>query len=377
MILSMKIVIDKDIPFIHGIFEEYFNEVVYSSALEISNQLLVNASALVIRTRTLCNEELLQGTKVEIIATATVGTDHIDLNFCQKRGIKVLSAQGCNKGAVLQWVLAALSSAANYFQEPLQGKIMGIVGNGNIGSLVSKAAKAIGMDTLICDPVLAEIEGNCSYTSLDNVAENADFISFHVPLTYMGNYPTFNMAADDFFSRIKVNSFILNSSRGGVVNENLMVQSYQKKRIRGMAIDVWFGEPLILDILLNECLIATPHVAGYSIEGKINATLMAVMAIANHFNFKLNSFKPSKNPIEETIELNCSQFITNNSNLNLHSLMNRVYNIASETKCLKNEPQNFEKIRNNYAYRRENSGYFLSGCRSDLVNVINNLGFKV
>jgi len=377
MILSMKIVIDKDIPFIHGIFEEYFNEVVYSSAIEISNQLLVNASALVIRTRTFCNEELLQGTKVEVIATATVGTDHIDLNFCQKRGIKVLSAQGCNKGAVLQWVLAALSCAANYFQEPLQGKIMGIVGNGNIGSLVSKATKAIGMDTLVCDPVLAEIGGNSSYTSLDKVAENADFISFHVPLTYMGNYPTFNMADTDFFSRIKTNSFILNSSRGGVVNENLMVQSYQKKRIRGMAIDVWLGEPIILDILLNECLIATPHVAGYSIEGKVNATRMAVMAIANHFNFKLNSFIPSKNPIDESIELNCSQFITNDSILNLHSLMKSVYNIESETECLKNEPYNFEKIRNSYAYRRENSGYFISGCRSDLVKVVYNLGFKV
>lgn len=370
----MKIVIDRDIPFIQDVFENYFDEVIYAPAADITPHLLKGASALVVRTRTYCNEELLQGSGLRFIATATVGTDHIDLNYCRAKGIEVFSAQGCNKGAVLQWVLASLTFASHHFGLPLQGRTLGVVGYGNIGRLVERAASAMGMYTMVCDPIVAENEGRNNFVSLHEIAQNSDFITFHVPLTFAGPHHTFNMADEAFFSRVKPDAFILNSSRGGVMDENTLIQLFARGKILGTAIDVWYGEPIILDSLLQNSIVATPHIAGYSIEGKVNATRMVVNAIAHFFQLSISGWQPASGSLLQPVELDLNNFRDNNR-LNLNALIARIYDVGSETKELKAKPNSFEKIRNSYSYRRENSGYLVRNCSESEKQLIEALGF--
>lgn len=372
----MKIVIDSDIPFLNGAFEPYFNIVKYVKGALLDRSTIIDADALIVRTRTICNAQLLHGTKVKAIASATVGTDHIDITYCKSNSIKVFTAQGCNKGAVLQWVLSSVFTASEKFNYELKGKVFGVVGHGNIGAIVAKAAKALGMEVLICDPPKQLLEGNQTYESLNYLAKNSDFISFHVPLTFYDSFPTFNLANDQFFSNLKAKTFIINSARGGVVNENLMLNAINLKRISGCAIDVWHGEPLVFEHLLQKSLIATPHIAGYSIEGKMNASAMVIDAISRFFSLSIPKQVPNPNPVEHKIQLELSNYITNNT-INLIELFKLVYPIALDSNFFKLNSSNFEEIRNTYPLRRENESFEVSICNELNAKMLNDIGFFV
>lgn len=372
----MKIVIDSDIPYIKNVFEDFFDEVIYTKGCQIDSNIVRNANALIVRTRTVCNAQLLNGSAVKAIATATVGTDHIDLNYCKSLGIKVYSAQGCNKGAVLQWVLASLLLASEKFSFDLKGKVIGIVGVGNIGSLVLKASMSLGMEILLCDPPRQEVEGNGIYVDLNYIAKNSDIITFHVPLTQNCPNATFNMASSDFFSHLKPNVILLNSARGGIINENILAKAIINRQILGAAIDVWHGEPTILEELLMASFISTPHIAGYSIEGKINATAMVINAISKHFELDVTSWSPKQNPIELKIEMDLFKYMKNNV-ICYNELMKKVYPIEEENTHFKNNPSNFESFRNNYNYRRENGGYRFTSSNVEIAKELSNLGFTV
>jgi erythronate-4-phosphate dehydrogenase len=370
----MKIVIDSDIPFLAGVFEPYFDIVSYAKGSSIDHSAVTDADALVIRTRTICNAKLLRGTRVKAIASATVGADHIDINYCLANSIKVFTAQGCNKGAVMQWVLSSVCTASEMLNYELKGKVFGVVGHGNIGSLVAKAAQTLGMEVLICDPPKQLQEGNHNYVDLNYLAKYSDFISFHVPLTYEGPFTTFNLANNEFFSSLKANAFIMNSARGGVVNENMLLSAINLKRISGCAIDVWQGEPFVLDNLLHKTHIATPHIAGYSIEGKINASSIVIDAISNFFSLGMPKYVPNPNPIEYKIQLEASKYLINNT-INLIELLKLVYPIDIDSNNFKQNSSNFEEIRNSYPLRRENEGFEISACNKSDAKKLNDLGF--
>jgi erythronate-4-phosphate dehydrogenase len=372
----MKIVIDSDIPFLEGVFEPYFNVVRYVKGALLDRSSIIDADALIIRTRTICNAQLLHGTKVKAIATATVGTDHIDITFCKANSIEVFSAQGCNKGAVLQWVLSSVCTASEQFNSDLKGKVFGVVGHGNIGSIVAEAAYAMGMDVLICDPPKQLREDNPNYVSLNYLAKNSDYISFHVPLTYKDAFPTFNVANDEFFSVLKPNAFIMNSARGGVVNEDLLLNAINKNQINGCSIDVWYGEPLVFEHLLQKSLIATPHIAGYSIEGKLNASAMVIDAINNFFSLDMPKLIPSPNPTEYKIQLDITKYFYNNM-LNYIELFKKVYPIELDSNNFKLNSGDFERIRNSYALRRENEGYEISTNNEFDTKRLKGMGFCV
>ena len=194
----MKIVADKNVPFLEGVFEPYA-EVVYIDGSQITREDVLDADALIIRTRTKCNAALLEGTKVRMISTATIGTDHIDLKYCADNGIEVNNAEGCNAGGVMQYVFSAVYGIAARKGIKLDGATFGIVGVGNVGSKIEELAKYLGFNVLRCDPPRAIAEGPEGFCSLEYLLENSDVVTMHVPLDEM----TRGMADETFFALMK------------------------------------------------------------------------------------------------------------------------------------------------------------------------------
>ena len=215
----MKIVADKDVPFLEGVFEPYA-EVIYKDGKSISKEDLLDADAIIIRTRTKCNADLLDGTSVKMIATATIGMDHIDLDYCRERGIEVHNAEGCNAGGVLQYVFSALYGVAARKAIKLDDMTMGIVGVGHVGSLVEKMARYLGFKVLLCDPPRAAVEGDEKFCSLEYLLANSQIVTLHVPL----EESTRKMADEHFFALMPTGSIFINASRGEVVDEQALMQ---------------------------------------------------------------------------------------------------------------------------------------------------------
>lgn len=286
-----KIVIDSAVPYIRGVFEPWF-KVEYVPGAAIDASMVRDASALVIRTRTKCNAALLEGSAVEVIATATIGFDHIDMAWCRDHGIAAFNAPGCNADAVMEYVFAAL----NVFgcRKSLQGATLGVVGVGQVGHRVADMGRRRGFRVLENDPPL-EAAGTSEreFVPVGYLLEHSDIVTIHIPLWEQNR----NFADAAFFSRMKPGAIFINASRGGIVDEDALLQA--RPRLGGLAIDVWKGEPDINLALLEAADIATPHIAGYSIVGKINGTMASVRRIGEHFciqelaNFKIeHSYKP-------------------------------------------------------------------------------------
>lgn len=265
----MKIVIDNAIPYISGVLEPYAT-VVYRPAADISHEDAVDADMLIIRTRTRCDRRLLEGSRVRLIATATIGFDHIDLDYCAAHGIEVVTAQGCNAAGVLQWVGAALAAlAADEGWQPQQ-KTLGIVGVGHVGSLVEEYGRMWGFRILRCDPPRQQREGG-DFLPIEEVAAEADILTLHTPL----DDTTRHLADSRLLSLMRPDATFMNAARGEVADTAALVEAPQR-----MVIDVWENEPRIDRRLLDKAFIATPHIAGYSAQGKANATAAVVRAAA-------------------------------------------------------------------------------------------------
>lgn len=369
----MNIIVDKNIPFINGVFEPFAN-VAYLKGEEFTNDTVKNADALVIRTRTKCNEELLHDTNVKFIATATIGTDHIDMEYCSRDGIGVANAAGCNAGGVMQYVFTALyalavkkgfelpcgkspekDGAADSMSESCK-RIMGVIGVGNVGGKVADLAEMLGFEVLRCDPLKEReqtlafnagklrLEDFKDYYSLEYLLENSDIVTMHTWL----DSKTRGMANAAFFEKMKEGAIFINASRGEVVDDGALLQNIG--RFAAIVLDVWNGEPQINLELLAKADIATPHIAGYSYEGKMNGTSMAVRAVANHFS------------LQELQEFEVVPEEPNNNRLDLSELNNKeeicrqltgIFPIFGDDYNLRSNPAEFEQLRSNYKYRRE------------------------
>ncbi|MDR1896708.1 MAG: 4-phosphoerythronate dehydrogenase [Prevotellaceae bacterium] len=373
----MKFVIDKDIPYIKGLLEPY-GKVAYLSGKAITNSDLKDADALIVRTRTCCDRHLLENTKVKYIATATIGADHIDAEWCKKNGIKWSNAAGCNSSAVAQYTICSLLHLSIKYNINLKNRVLGIVGVGNIGSRVKKAAEALQMQVLLNDPPKAEKNETEKFVSIDEIAACADFISFHVPLTTTLPYPTESLADTDFFDALKRKPFLINTSRGEIINEPALIEAIKSKKISGAVIDVWRNEPAINRILLELTDIATFHIAGYSVRGKLNASMMSVNNVAGFFNIP-EKFEPQISMQPSVSNLN----ITNDSfYAAINQAMNASYNILSDNELLKANPHLFEKLRSEYNYRYEPESYSASISPDSkqaeaLSEALISLGFKI
>ena len=263
----MRILIDKYIPFLQGVLDN-LAQVCYIEPEQFTPEAVRDADALIIRTRTQCNRLLLDGSRVQFIATATIGTDHIDLDYCRMRNIRVVSCPGCNAQAVCDYVEEALNEVA------ARQLSIGIVGVGHVGSLVAKMAERRGMRVVLNDPP----------RGMTGDVTGCDVITFHTPLTRNGTYPTYHLCDGNFLSRCQPDALIINAARGGVVDEQALLDSTQR-----FVIDTWEGEPNISSKVLDRALLASFHIAGYSVQGKRNASQTCMDALSQHFNLpKLN-----------------------------------------------------------------------------------------
>lgn len=340
----MKIVVDDKIPYILEKLHILADEVVPLRGSEISADDVKDADALVVRTRTHCDETLLKDSRVQFVATATIGFDHIDTAYLEREGISWTNCPGCNAASVAQYLECSLLLLEREKGLSLQHSTIGIVGCGHVGSKVKAVAERLGMRVLVCDPPLEQKEANSqkptanSYVSLDVIERESDVITFHVPLTRDGEYATYHLADDAFFHRLPRVPYIINTSRGEVVDNNALLAALNEGRVRDAVIDVWEHEPQLNPTLLQRVFIGTPHIAGYSADGKVNADNMVIDALCSHFCLQHPGIILAPSLPDD--------FLYTGDPLQL-------YNPLTDSEKLKQHPEMFEHLRNNYPLRRE------------------------
>ena len=340
----MKIVIDSLIPFVEGVFEPYA-DVVYLKGEDIRHDDIADADALVIRSRTRCSASMLGGTSVKLISTATIGTGHIDLDYCSERGIFVSNASGANAGGVMNYVMSALYGVASRKAIRMDGFTFGIVGAGHVGSRVEAAARELGFKVLRNDPPRAEEEGGYDFCSLDYLLDNANIVSLHLPL----NDSTRGMADESFFNRIRPGTVFINAASGELVVEPALKAAVPK--LGAVIVDAWNNEPFVDKDLISMVDIATPHIAGYSYQGKQRSTATAVRTVARFFDIKpLLEFFPETEIKElEAVKLD----VRGKSQGQIASLFQYNYPIFIDDFMFRINPDSFVGLRENYSYRRE------------------------
>jgi erythronate-4-phosphate dehydrogenase len=369
----MKVIIDDKIPFIKGLLEPVAN-VIYIKGSNICKEDIIDADALIIRTRTKCDEKLLKDTKVKFIATATIGSDHIDNVWCNANGIKWTNAPGCNSGSVMQYITAAILFLAKKHKLKLSDLTLGVVGVGNVGKKIVKIAGALGIRVLQNDPIREIAEGKGRFCNLNDLLAQSDIVTVHVPLTFTDEYPTYHLANDHFFSVMKQNSFFINSSRGQVCDEISLKKALKNEYITGCVLDVWETEPTPDNYLLKITDITTPHIAGYSLDGKLNATLMAVKAMSDFFNIKVTLPTVDKLQQPENPVIDISKYDKNEQKA-LTDIILKTYPISIDSDLLKKSPENFEAMRGDYWPRREFEAFSIKG-EHKIKNTLLNLGFR-
>lgn len=342
----MKIIIDDKIPYIQEAIKKIAEEVVYIPGKDFTPELIHDADALIIRTRTHCNRELLEGSRVKFIATATIGFDHIDTEYCRAAGITWTNAPGCNSASVAQYIESVLSLLKLTEGKNLGEMCIGIVGIGNVGSKIIKIAKARGMRILLNDLPREEKEGSAEFCSLEQIAQECDIITFHVPLYRDGKYKTYHLADDSFFRTLKRKPIIINTSRGEVIKTKALLKALQTGVISEAIIDVWENEPNINIELLNKIKIGTPHIAGYSADGKANATRMSLDALCLYFGLKATYTISPMEPVNAFIQT-----------ATLEEALLKTYDPREDSNRLKSHPEQFEQLRGNYPLRREKEAY--------------------
>ena len=340
----LKIVADKAIPFLEGVFDPYA-DMTYLPGDKIGPEDAKDADVLMVRTRTKCNAALLEGSKVKFIATATIGTDHIDFPYCDSKGIVVRNAPGCNAGGVMEYVFSALYGLASRRSISLQGDTIGIIGVGHVGSLIERMGRALGFKILKCDPPRAEAEGSFGFCDLEYLLQNSQIVTLHVPL----DETTRGMANSEFFSLMQPGAFFINAARGEVVCDDALKAAIPK--LGPVIIDTWNHEPDIDLDLMDKVAIATPHIAGYSYQGKQNGTAAAVRAVAHYFGItELYEFFPKTDlPENEAVKLDLKDL----NQGEIASVLQYNYPIFTDDFMLRLNPENFDKLRSEYNYRRE------------------------
>ena len=313
----MQVIIDKGIPFLEGVFPSEI-EVTFLSPEEITAESVRKADALFVRTRTRINKELLHGSQVRFVATATIGFDHIDQNYCREAGIRWVSCPGCNAQAVCDYVEEAISS----IKSDKTDLTIGIVGYGHVGKLVAQMAESKGYKVLLSDPPLG------IGSSLKEIAPQCDVLTFHTPLTYDGEYPTFHLCNADILHLCKHNVLIINAARGGIIDEQALLSTLNSQL--STAIDCWEGEPSLNKELVQKVDLASFHIAGYSIQGKMNASEMCLRAFCEFFSLPILSINKKLVPLQGDSEPGWLKRITDQ---------------------LKAEPEYFEQLRKNYLLR--------------------------
>ena len=318
-----QVIIDKGIPFLEGVFPPEI-DVRYLSPEEITPEAVRCADALFVRTRTQINKELLHGSNVRFVATATIGFDHIDQDYCREAGIHWVSCPGCNAQAVCDYVEEAISS----IKSGENALTIGVVGYGHVGKLVAQMAQKRGYQVLLSDPPLG------IGMSLEQLAPLCDVLTFHTPLTREGEHPTYHLCDEKILRCCKPGTLIINAARGGVVDEQALIPFLSPLALSPhrliACIDCWENEPNLNQELLKKVELASFHIAGYSIQGKMNASEMCLRAFCEFFSLPILSINKKAVPLQGDSEKGWLMRITEQ---------------------LKASPEHFEQLRKQYRLR--------------------------
>lgn len=376
----LRIIIDENIALAQQAFKQ-FGQVILLPGNKISNKELKKADILIVRSVTKVDKNLLKDAPVKFVGTATIGTDHIELDCLNNNNITFADAKGCNAYSVAEYVVTALLDLATKFNFKLKEKKLGIIGVGNIGGKVTKFAEALGMTVLLNDPPLQRIGDKRKFVQLDEII-NSDIITLHVPLNKAGIDKTLHLFDKELLKKLNDNTILINTSRGAVIDNSKLSEIVKEKNFK-VVLDVWENEPNVNIDLLNNVVIGTSHIAGYSWEGKINGTLMIYNALCNFLAVE-KSFKPEEKYIaNREIDLIESQSIEQT----LNELISKVYNIKKDNKLMKqmvNKSKDeqslyFSGLRKNYPIRREFSNYTIKMFKdnSEIKKILEQFRFKL
>jgi erythronate-4-phosphate dehydrogenase len=373
----MKIIIDDKIPYIRGAFEP-FAEVVYLPGNKTTSEVVKDADAIVTRTRTRCNRELLEGSGVKFIATATIGFDHIDTEYCREAGIEWTNAPGCNAESVNQYIASALFSWSMQKRVDLKDKTIGIVGVGHVGVKIAQLCNTIDMKVLLNDPPRERIEGSENFVALNEIQDEADIITFHVPLNMTGEDATFHMADDKFIQNLKKKPLLINTCRGEVTETLAVKNALRNGAISGFIADCWENEPEIDLELLNLADYGTPHIAGYSKDGKANGTKMSVQAISRFFSLGIDNWEPENMELPESTVIEMDGNQRREYSILAEAVLS-TYDIGNDNEALRENPHLFEKLRGDYPVRREFDSYTVAtkNIDNETLDKLKKLGFKI
>ncbi|MGM0564743.1 MAG: 4-phosphoerythronate dehydrogenase [Pseudomonadota bacterium] len=371
----MKIVADENIPFLHECFGQV-GEVVALNGRHLTRSDVADADALIVRSVTRVNRDLLAESPVRFVGSCTIGIDHIDTDYLDERGILFASAPGSNADSAAQYTLCALLTLSERFALDWSQLTLGVIGFGNVGSRVVQLAEALGCKTLACDPPLAE-RGKEGLASCEQVASEADVLSFHVPLTRNGRHPTWRMINRDLLERMHERGILINCARGDIIDSEALIEDIGHRGRRAV-IDVWPNEPRVDERLLSMVQIATPHIAGYSLDGKLRGTEMVYGAFCRALNIDAPApaidleepeviHIPEGASIVEAVLLACRQS----------------YDIVADDEALREllvQPKAeqgafFDRLRKHYPVRREFAAYHCQGGSPEARAVLERLGF--
>lgn len=347
----------------------------------IAPEVLQGADALITRSKTRLDRELLQGTGVRFVGTCTAGTDHMDEEGLRALGIHAVSAPGCNANAVSEYVLAAVLEGMVATGQSLQGKVVGVVGHGQVGSRVAAKLQACGCEVLLNDPPKAALGHTEPYVDLDTVVAEADILTLHVPLVTTGPWPTRHLLTAQHLQAMKPGSMLVNACRGEAVEGAALVEARRGERLSWLALDVWEPEPAIPVDLLSAADLATPHIAGHSLEGKVNGTVQIRQALCRFFDLDVPEWDfsplltPPSNPI---VRLPANA----DDQERLRVAVQACYDIHRDDAGLRSGsmeglPGRFTSLRRGYPVRREFSATRVIGLRSDESALYRALGFDV
>lgn len=382
----MKIIADQNIPFVKECFS-CIGDVTLVSGRMMLPEIVKDADILLVRSITKVNADLLAGSSVKFVATATIGTEHVDQDYLAANDVGFASAPGSNANSVAEYIIAALLVLGKKYKFRLEGKSIGIVGVGNVGSKVEAKCQALGMNVVLNDPPLQRKTSDVKYRPLDELYD-CDFITMHTPLTQDGPDPTYHLAGETFFASTKPGVFFLNSARGKVQDEAALKAAMQNGKFGGVVLDVWETEPKVDFWLLQNVDLSTPHIAGYSYDGKVAGMIMIYQAACEYFGLKATKTATHFLPDPEVPEIIVTfDKLKEDDEMLIHDIVQQVYVINRDDFNMREillQPVNeqaawFDGLRKNYPVRREfqNTKVCLPNVHSPLAEKLYGIGFQL
>jgi erythronate-4-phosphate dehydrogenase len=387
----MHILVDENIPQGREVFSAYGTVTTFHgrklTATEVRES---GADALLVRSITKVNKDLLDGSKVKFVGTATIGVDHIDQDYLRAQGIGFSAAPGCNARSVAEYFVAALLHLhveRGLFPEGFEGKTLGIVGHGNVGKQVAAIAPTLGLNVLVSDPPLQDAGYPGTFYTLHELAARCDIITMHTPLTKTGAHPTLRMADRAFYAALKKPIVLMNMGRGEAMDEGALIEAVDTGKVRHLVLDVFPGEPNVNPELGKRADLISPHIAGYSIQGKLNGTTQIHDAFCKHFGLSKKSAVAYPLPVAPIIPFHhVPEPARGSVETDLKQCVRHVYDITRDDADLRaflgmdDFSTSFDLLRKRYPVRQEFAGFTVTGIPAEnklLTEKLSRLGFSV